>query len=114
MNSAKVTVILAIAGGLATIAFKTPKIYKKIHWPIAFGLLGLFFLLTTFMQGYAAGIRDVLNYVKPDQIETATKLLKEYSERDSLYYVVAAVTAYLGFLYWLACEVIENAKKDDE
>ena len=109
MTQTKVTILLAVAGGLATISYKTPKIYKKIHWFIGGIILFLFFGLTTFLQGYEAGVQDVLKYIKPDQIEAATKLLKEYADRESLYYFFFGTTAYMGFLYWLACEVMEHS-----
>lgn len=110
MTQTKITVLLAIAGGLATVSFKTPKIYKKIHWFISAILLVLFFMMTAYMQGYSGGIQEVLKYIKPDQIEATSKLLKENSElRENLYYFVLGVSAYMGFLYWLACEVIEHS-----
>lgn len=110
MTQTKITVLLAVAGGLATVSFKTPKIYKKIHWFISGILLFLFFGLTTFIQGNESGIQDVLKYIKPDQIEATSKLLKENSElRENIYYFMLGVSAYMGFLYWLACEVIAHS-----
>jgi hypothetical protein len=110
MTQTKVTILLAVAGGLATVSFKTPKIYKKIHWFIGAILLVLFFMLITFMQGYSTGIQEVLKYIKPDQIEATSKLLKENNElSENLYYFVFGAAAYMGFLYWLACEVIEHS-----
>lgn len=109
MTQTKATVLLAIAGGLATISYKTPKIYKKIHWFISGILFFLFFGLSTFLQGYEAGVQDFLKYIKPEQIETATKQLKEYADRESLYYFFFGTAAYMGFLYWLACEVMEHS-----
>lgn len=109
MNQTKVTVMLSIATGLAVISFKTPRIYKKIHWFIGGILLFLFLGITTFLQGYDAGVRDVLQYVKPEQLGTVTKLLKEYTDRENLNYLFFGTVAYMGFLYWLACEVIEHS-----
>ena len=109
----RITVLIAIATGLAVISYNTPHIYKKVFIP-ALTVLGSIYLLTlAWFNGYMTAYTIVVPYIDYSKISQANKAYEALKINGDFFLYVFASFAYLGFLRWLSSEVIKHKEQKE-
>jgi hypothetical protein len=98
-----VTIYLAIAAGLGTIAIALPKAYKKL-WPV---IMALMILVAAGLTAWSAGLDEghslLMKLLDPGKLKDAEALVKAAKPPIYIYtYGIWIGGAYLMLLDWLA------------
>ncbi|MDA8429874.1 MAG: hypothetical protein M0T70_11525 [Geobacteraceae bacterium] len=112
MTNTKITVLLAIAGGLGVISTKWPLTYKKIAKAVIEPILTFSGILFCGAVGYKIAHGELLPLVSKENIEKAKNLNNTEFMIDLVTYTFFLLT-YLGFLYWLSHEVLNHTDKKE-
>ena len=116
MNPIHITILLAVAGGIGIIAFRTPKIFQKLYWP-AFGIIGALQLVLFTWAMCRSEIYSALSpFIAPDKLQQATLAYKNTDLGLNAFLFPIIAILYLGFLLWLTNAVINHGydKKPDQ
>lgn len=116
MTPIHITIILALSSGFGIIAYRTPKIYQKIYWPL-FCLFMLSQVVTFTWTMCRYEIYDkIYPFISTDRFQEARQAFDLTGIDSSFYWLSFAFLAYIGFLRWLTDEVIKHSynKKPEE
>jgi hypothetical protein len=105
MNPIHITILLAIAGGLGIIAYRTPLIFQKLYWPLlgSFFLSQLVFFIWTICRSQV--YEKLLPFISPDKIQQASQAHSSTAISGIAYLIALVFLAYVGFLRWLTPEI---------
>ena len=111
--TALVTVLIAIATALATIAYRHPEAYRRIFYPLFIVATGIFWFLAGNTRGMLAAVDQLLDA----DIDPATKLKIVKPLTESIYlnswaYGYAFFSAYLILLFFFPLIFREKYEAD--
>ncbi len=105
-----IALLLAIASGLAVIAFKAPRIFLRMVFPLIWLLLLVQAITIAWDIGFQQAYVAFSKFIPKEQSDAAALALKEGLIPFSITIYLSAATVFIGFLNWLSHQVIEHAK----
>lgn len=106
--SMAISIVLAVATGLSVIAFKMPRIYLRMVWPLL-GLMVLVQMLAiAWKDGFSRARNVLIEFIPKETAANAWKLLDAESISSDFFIYMFVAMLFIGFLNWLAYEVIEH------
>ena len=109
-------IILTIAGaaatGLAAMAFKYPKVYKKTLVPMALMYLAVFLLLALWAIAIVVAFDAATPFIDPVKLPAARLAVSAYQvDMKLMFFATLIFMVYLAVLDWFAGQVIETEIK---
>lgn len=107
-----IVIVLALASGLGVIAYKTPRIFKKLfNLLFVAGMLAMV-AIGSWSVGYKYAWSVVSRFVDEKKTAEALKTLEQQglSEFSFLYAILGFI--FIFFLDWLAGEVIKHREEE--
>lgn len=108
MLEVAVPVALAVAGGLATLAFKEPRVFCKMFAKLYIGTTIVFIALNAWTGGITHVSIELMRLIPPEKHDAAQQAVESMSVPFQWVFLGSfAVIAYLFLLQWFAYQVLD-------
>lgn len=108
MTAIIVSVLLAIASGLAALAYKMPSSFVKLYRPLQAAVITITAIGFAWSVGYASSLRAMIPFLDKSTLAEAYRAHSQSDLGTEFLMLNGAALVYLIFLRWLAQEVFDH------